>query len=77
MANAQPSDQLSSVAVKEAFLEMLLNRSWFLRVTKDLNQVFVREEKETGEESSLGLEIFVKVLLDVLELVVRLLQDCV
>jgi len=46
---------------------MLLNNCHVLAVTDDLKEVIVSHEVETGEGSSLGLEIVAQGLLDVAE----------
>ena len=49
----------------EALLQVLLDAAWLLRVTQNLDQVFVGKEEKAREELSLRLEILVQVLLDV------------
>ena len=46
---------------------MLLNNRYVLAVTDDLKEVVVSHEVETGEGSSLGLEVVAQGLLDVAE----------
>lgn len=67
--------EAKSVSTFEDLLNVLLDRFGILSLTNNFQEIIVREEVESGEESSLTLQELIQVLLNVLELSVEFLKN--
>lgn len=58
----------------EALLQVWLHSQWLLSLGQDFEKLIVRQEVESGEQGSLGLQVVVKTFGDSLELFIGLFE---
>lgn len=62
--------KLDPIDALEALFQMLLNTLWLLRLAKNFDEIFVREEVEARKVPALGSQVLTQILLNVFKLFV-------